>query len=92
MESSFSGTLSGIAAGRLAADLEISGSYTPIVFSYRAAHITASMALVGRVVVYASLVARGSCAVFEWDESDGCLRVVRESTGGLLHCSPGVWD
>ena len=46
----------------------------------------------GRAAVYASLVARGSCAVCDWDESDAYLRVVKESTGGLLRCLPGVWD
>ena len=92
VESSASGTLSGIAADRLAVNLEVSGSYTPVVFSYRTAHSTSSMAIVGRAAVYCSLVTRGSCAVCDWDESDAYLRVVRESTGDLLRCLPGVWD
>ena len=91
MESSASGTLSGIAADRLAVNLEVSGSYTPVVFSYRTAHSTSSMALVGRAAVYSTLVTQGSCAVCDWDESDA-LRVVCESTGDLLRCLPGVWD
>ena len=92
VESSSSGTLSGIAADRLATKLEISGSYTPVVFSYRTAHSTSSMALVGRAAAYSSLATHGSCAICDWDESDAYLRVVRESTGGLLRCLPGVWD
>ena len=92
VESSSSGTLSGIAADRLAINLEISGSYTPVVFSYRTAHSTSSMALVGRAAAYSSLAAHGACAICDWDESDAYLRVVRESTGGLLRCLPGVWD
>ena len=72
--------------------MEISGSYTPVVFSYRTAHSTSSMAIAGRAAVYASLASHGSCAVCDWDESDAYLRVVREYTGGLLRCLPGVWD
>ena len=92
VESAASGTLSGIAADRLAANMEVSGSYTPVLFSYRTGLSSAFMVLVGRAATYSSLLEHGSCAICDWDESDAYLRVVREFTRHLLHCLPHVWD
>ena len=92
VESAASGTPSGIASDRLAANLEVSGPYTPVVFSYRTGLSSAFMVLVGRAAVYVSLLEHGSCAICDWDESDAYLRVVREFTHHLLHCLPHVWD
>ena len=92
VESAASGTLSGIAADRLAANMEVSGSYTPVVFSYRTGLSSAFMVLVGRAATYSSPLEHGSCAICDWDESDAYLRVVREFTHHLLHCLPHVWD
>ena len=92
VESAASGTLSGIASDRLAANLEVSGAYTPVVFSYRTGLSSSFMVLVGRAAAYSSLLEHGSCAICDWDESDAYLRVVREFTHHLLRCLPGVWD
>ena len=92
VESAASGTLSGIASDRLAANLERAGAYTPVVFSYRTGLSSSFMVLVGRAAAYSSLLEHGSCAICDWDESDAYLRVVREFTHHLLHCLPGVWD
>ena len=92
VESGASGTLPGITADRLVATLEISGAYTPVVFSYRTDHIASFMVLAGRAAVYSSLQEHGSCALCDWDESDAYMRVVREATHQLLRCLPHVWD
>ena len=92
VESATSGTLSGIAADRLAANLEISGAYTPVVFSYRTGHSATFMVPAGRAAVYSNLQEHGSCALGDLDESDAYLRVVREATHQLLRCLPHVWD
>ena len=92
VESAASGTLIGIASDRLAANLEVSGAYTPVVFSYRTGQSSAFMVLVGRAAVYTSLLEHGSCAICNWDESDAYLRVVRAFTHRLLGCLPHVWN
>ena len=92
VESATSGTLSGIAADRLAANLEISGAYTPVVFSYRTGHSATFMVLAGRAAVWRSLQEHLSCALCDSDKSDVYLRVVREATHRLLRCLPHVWD
>ena len=80
VESAASRTLSGIASNRLAANLEVSGSYTPVVFLYRTGLSSAFIVLVGRTAIYTGVLVRGSCAVCDWDESDAYLHVVREFT------------
>ena len=92
VESPASGTLAGIAADRLAANLEISGAYMPVIFSYRTCHIATFMVLVGRAAVDSSPLEQGSCALCDGDESDAYLPIVREATHQVLHCLPHVWD
>ena len=92
VESAAFGTLSGIASDQLAANLEVSGAYTPVVFLNCTGQSSAFMVLVGRAAVYTSLLEQSSCAICDWDESDAYLRVVREFSHRLLGCLPHVWD
>ena len=92
VESAASGTLSGIASDWLDANQQVSGAYTPVIFSYRTGLSCTFMVLVGRAAAYASLLERGSCTICDWDESDACLRVVREFRQSLLRCLPHVWN
>ena len=92
VESAAFGTLSGIASHPLAANLEVSGAYTPVVFFYCTGQRSTFMVLVGKAAVYTSLLEQSSCAICDWDESDAYLRVVREFSHRLLGCLPHVWD
>ena len=80
VESAASGTLFGIAAERLATNLEVSAAYTPVVFSYTTGLSTPFVVLAGRAAIYSSLTHHGSCAICNCDESNANLRVVREFT------------
>ena len=89
-ESGALSTLSGTAADRLATNLEISGSYTPVVFSYRMEQSAPGMVLVGCAASYMSLLEHGVCALCDQDECDAYLRVVREATDQLMPSLPDV--
>ena len=63
VESGVSGAASGIATTRLAADLELTSTYTPASFTYRPSHSALGLALVARAAAYTALSTHGTCAI-----------------------------
>ena len=92
MESGVSGPASGIATTRLAADLELTSTYTPASFAYRPGHSALGLALVARAATYTALSTHGSCAICDWDESDAYLRVLRQDNSRLCSRLRATWD
>ena len=92
VESSVSGAASGIATTRLAADLELTSTYTPASFAYRPGHSALGLALVARAATYTALSTHGTCAICDWDESDAYLRVLRQDNSRLCSHLRASWD
>ena len=92
VESGVSGAASGIATTRLAADLELTSTYTPASFAYRPGHSALGLALVARATTYTALSTHGTCAICDWDESDACLRVLRQDNSRLCSHLRATWD
>ena len=92
VESGVSGAVSGIAPTRLAADLELTSTYTPASFAYRPSHSALGLALVARAAAYTALSTHGTCAICDWDESDAYLRVLRQDNSRLCSRLRATWD
>ena len=92
VESGVSGAASGIATTRLAADLELTSTYTPASFAYRPGHSALGLPLVARAATYTALSTHGTCAICDWDESDAYLRVLRQDNSRLCSRLRATWD
>ena len=92
VESGVSGAASGIATTRLAADLELTSTYTPASFAYRPGHCALGLALAARAATYTALSTHGTYAICDWDESDAYLMVLRQDNSRLCSHLRASWD
>ena len=92
VESGICGTASGIATIRLAADVDLTSTYTSASLAYRPCHSALGLGLVARAATYTALSTHGTCAICDRDESYAYLRVLRQDNSRLCSHLCASWD